>query len=129
MSGGRARRRDLPAARSQPGCSGDLLEPNQGKERTTGYAVVLPASRPLKPNEIEAHALVNGGEGGGDLFADGLAGTLATELGMSTVVVTLGESGCIAHAASVTGRYAAQKAVAVDTTGASDAFAAPSPRT
>ena len=76
------------------------------------------------PNEIEAHALLNSGEGGRTLAADGLASALADELQVPTVVVTLGESGCIAHAAGVTRRYSAQKTTAVDTTGASDAFTA-----
>jgi ribokinase len=78
----------------------------------------------LVPNEIEAHTLLNGGAGGGDLSVDGLAGTLAAELAVSTVVVTLGESGCVAHAAGATRRYPVQKTTAVDTTGASDAFTA-----
>ncbi len=56
--------------------------------------------------------------------ADGLASALADELRVPTVVVTLGESECIAHAAVVTRRYSAQKTVAVDTTDASDAFTA-----
>ena len=76
------------------------------------------------PNEIEAHALLNIGEGGRNVAADGLASALADELQVPAVVVTLGESGCIAHAAGVTRRYSAQQTVAVDTTGASDAFTA-----
>ena len=78
----------------------------------------------LVPNEIEARALLNDGEGGRDLPADDLAGALAAELRVPTVVVTLGESGWSSHAAGVTRRYPAQKTVAVDTTGASDAFTA-----
>ena len=78
----------------------------------------------LVPNEIEAQALLNSGEGGRNLAADGLADALADELRVPTVVVTLGESGCIAHTAGVTHRYSAQQTVAVDTTGASDAFTA-----
>jgi len=76
------------------------------------------------PNEIEAHALLNSGEGGRNVPAEGLGGALADELQVPTVVVTLGESRCIAHAAGVTRRYSAQQTVAVDTTGASDAFTA-----
>lgn len=43
---------------------------------------------------------------------------------MPTVVVTLGELGCVGHAGGVTRRYPAERTVAVDSTGASDAFTA-----
>jgi ribokinase len=75
----------------------------------------------LVPNEIEARTLLKRGH---DLFADELAGALAAELGVDTVVVTLGASGCVAHAGGVTRKYPAQKTEVVDTTGASDAFTA-----
>ena len=70
----------------------------------------------LVPNEIEARALLNGGH---DLSVDALAEALSRKLPVPTVVVTLGESGCVIHSAGVTRRYAAQKTVTVDTTGAS----------
>jgi ribokinase len=75
----------------------------------------------LVPNEEEARALLNGD---GDISADDLAGVLSRDLAVPTVVVTLGESGCIAHTAGVTHRYEAERTVAVDTTGAGDAFMA-----
>ena len=78
----------------------------------------------LVPNEVEARALLSDSPDGRDLPAGELADALATGLGVGTVVVTLGESGCVIHAAGVTRRYPAQKTEAVDTTGASDAFTA-----
>ena len=75
----------------------------------------------LVPNEEEARALL---DDRGDLPADDLAQALARDLAVPTVVVTLGESGCIAHAAGVTHTYAAEHAMAVDATGAGDAFMA-----
>jgi ribokinase len=78
----------------------------------------------LVPNEIEARALLNVGDDDSDPLAYDLAGALAGELGVPTVAVTLGESGCIAHAAGVTHHYPAHETVAVDATGASDAFTA-----
>jgi ribokinase len=78
----------------------------------------------LVPNETEARALLNDCRVGSDLPNDGLAEALASELAVPTVVVTLGESGCVIHAADVTRRYPGQKTEAVDTTGASDAFTA-----
>ena len=77
----------------------------------------------LVPNEAEARALL--GDGQADrAVADGLASALAARLDVSTVVVTLGEAGCVAYEAGVTRRYPAPKAETVDTTGASDAFTA-----
>jgi ribokinase len=78
----------------------------------------------LVPNESEARALLERGRAGHDLPADGLAGALASELGVPTVVVTLGESGCVAHTAGASREYPVQETVVVDTTGASDAFTA-----
>jgi ribokinase len=75
----------------------------------------------LVPNEEEARALLAGGE---DVLADELAQSLSCDLAVPTVVVTLGELGCVAHAAGVTRSYAAEQTVAVDTTGAGDAFMA-----
>lgn len=77
----------------------------------------------LVPNEIEARALL-AAEGAGELPADNLAGALADELDVPSVVVTLGASGCVAHAGGMSHRYPAHEIVAVDTTGASDAFTA-----
>ena len=78
----------------------------------------------LVPNETEARALLNNSQADRELPADELAGALAAELEVPTVVVTLGGSGCVAYAAGVTRRYSALRAAAVDTTGASDAFTA-----
>jgi ribokinase len=78
----------------------------------------------LVPNEVEARALLDTGQVGRDLSADGLVGALTASLGVPTAVVTLGESGCVIHTAGVTRRYPAQKAKVVDATGASDAFTA-----
>jgi ribokinase len=75
----------------------------------------------LVPNEIEARALL---DGSADLGADLLAGELSRKLSVPDVVVTLGESGCVAHADGMSRLYPAPRAVAVDTTGASDAFTA-----
>jgi len=76
----------------------------------------------LVPNEAEARALL--GDTQADPGADGLASTLAAELGVGAVVVTLGAAGCAAHTAGTTRHYPAPQAEAVDTTGASDAFTA-----
>jgi ribokinase len=73
------------------------------------------------PDEAEARALL---EGGDDFPADSLATLLAEALGIPTVVVTLGAAGCVAHADGAARRYPALEALAVDTTGASDAFTA-----
>lgn len=78
----------------------------------------------LVPNEAEARALLDARGVGRDLVPDGLAEALARELAVPTVVVTLGESGCVAHAARVARRYPAEKTAPVDSTGASDAFTA-----
>jgi ribokinase len=75
----------------------------------------------LVPNEIEARALLNGGD---DLAADLLAGELSRHLSVPAVVVTLGEAGCVVHVDGVSQLYPAPRAVPVDTTGASDAFTA-----
>lgn len=77
----------------------------------------------LVPNEAEARALLASGAAG-DLPAVDLAAALATDLGVPAVVVTLGASGCVSHAAGVSRQYPAPDVVAVDTTGASDAFTA-----
>src|SRR5215472_4922103 len=53
-----------------------------------------------------------------------LAGALAALLGVPRVVVTLAASGCVAWSANASHSYPAHEAVAVDTTGAGDAFAA-----
>lgn len=75
----------------------------------------------LVPNEFEARALLGGGR---DVPADSLADALSRNLAVPTVVVTLGESGCVCYADGATRRYPARKTTAVDTTGASDAFTA-----
>jgi len=77
----------------------------------------------LVPNEIEARALL-AARGASDLPTDSLAGALAAELGVPSVVVTLGALGCTTHAEGSSRRYPAHQTVAVDTTGASDAFTA-----
>jgi sugar/nucleoside kinase (ribokinase family) len=61
---------------------------------------------------------------GHDLLAGDLAATLSNELAVPTVVVTLGEEGCVAHCAGASTRYPVEKVAAADTTGASDAFTA-----
>jgi len=78
----------------------------------------------LLPNETEARAILESISSDRPHHADDLAAALATELAVPTVVVTLGESGCIAHSAGASRRYSAHQAASVDTTGASDAFAA-----
>ena len=75
----------------------------------------------LAPNENEARALL---AGAGDVPAERLADALASELGVPTVAVTLGAAGCVLHADGQSRRYPAHQAVAVDTTGAGDAFTA-----
>ena len=74
----------------------------------------------LVPNETEARVLLNGR----DLPTNELAQALAAGLGVPTVVVTLGASGCVIHAAGVTHQYPAPTTEAVNPTGASDAFTA-----
>src|ERR1022692_130183 len=76
------------------------------------------------PNETEARALLSADQTDRHLPAEELASALACELSVPSVVVTLGESGCVAHTAGVTRRYPAQRIEPVDTTGASDAFTA-----
>jgi len=75
----------------------------------------------LVPNENEARALL---ADSGDMPADHLASALSRELAVPTVAVTLGAAGCVLHTAGVSGHYPAHQAVAVDTTGAGDAFTA-----
>jgi ribokinase len=77
----------------------------------------------LVPNEAEARALLRGGRAG-DLPAGDLAGALADDLGVPNVVVTLGALGCVTHVDGVSQPYVASQILAVDTTGASDAFTA-----
>ena len=70
----------------------------------------------LVPNEAEARAILEGlGVSRQLVKIDDLASTLACELSVSLVIVTLGESGCAVHSHGVTRRYP---------TGASDAFTA-----
>ena len=77
----------------------------------------------LVPNESEARALLDGGQSG-HLAADDLAEAVAAELGVATVVVTLGESGCVTHAGGVGHRFPASRTKVVNVTGAGDAFMA-----
>ncbi len=77
----------------------------------------------LVPNEAEARALLEGGQADG-LAPDDLAEAVATELGIPVVVLTLGEVGCVTHAAGTSHRYPARRAAVVDATGAGDAFMA-----
>jgi ribokinase len=77
----------------------------------------------LVPNESEAHALA-ADRAGTEVLADGLAERLSVGLAVPTIVVTLGERGCSAHADGVTHRYPVEKVTAVDATGGSDAFTA-----
>jgi len=79
----------------------------------------------LVPNEAEARAILEGlGVSRQPLEKDDLASTLACELGVPLVIVTLGESGCTVHSHGVTRRYSAQQTAPVDTSGAGDAFTA-----
>jgi len=79
----------------------------------------------LVPNEAEARAILEGlGVIRQPLKIDDLASTLASELSVPLVIVTLGESGCTVHSHGVTRRYSAQQTAPVDTTGAGDAFTA-----
>jgi ribokinase len=75
----------------------------------------------LVPNEVEARALLDVGQ---DVPAGELAGAISRELGVQTVAVTLGGSGCVLHASGLSRHYPAHQVVAVDTTGAGDAFTA-----
>jgi ribokinase len=78
----------------------------------------------LVPNEGEAWAIFNDIGNADRKHADDPAQALSSELAVPTVVVTLGELGCVVHSAGETRRYPAHPATAVDTTGASDAFTA-----
>ena len=79
----------------------------------------------LVPNEAEARAILEGlGVSRQPVRIDDLASTLASELSVPLVIVTLGDSGCAVHSHGVTRRYSAQQTAPVDTTGASDAFTA-----
>ncbi len=69
-------------------------------------------------NEAEARALMNG-----DLAAGRLAEVLACQLGVPTVAVTLGGSGCVVCADGRSRHFSAPDVVP-DTTGAGDAFVA-----
>ena len=75
----------------------------------------------LVPNEAEARALLKVND---DPSADTLATLLSHSLGIPSVIVTLGAAGCVIHAGGAAHRYPAPEALAVDTTGASDAFTA-----
>jgi ribokinase len=77
----------------------------------------------LVSNEAEARALLSQ-DRSEELAAHLLAAELSAALGVSTVVVTLGAGGCVAHIAGVSRHYPAHEIVAVDTTGAGDAFVA-----
>src|ERR1022692_2295837 len=81
-------------------------------------------SVPTRSKPPEARALLSVGQTDRHLPAEELASALACELSVPFVVVTLGESGCVAHTAGVTRRYPIQRTEAVDSTGASDAFTA-----
>lgn len=74
----------------------------------------------LVPNELEARALACGR----DVPADQLASALSRDLAVPTVAVTLGAAGCVLHAAGESHHYPAHPVIAVDTTGAGDAFMA-----
>ncbi len=78
----------------------------------------------LLPNEAEARALVHGVDPEA-LAAEDLAAAVARTLAVPTVVVTLGGAGCVAHSAGTSRHYPAHRVTEViDSTGASDAFAA-----
>jgi ribokinase len=78
----------------------------------------------LVPNEAEGRIILTGIGNADSNRADDLAQELSSALAVPTVVVTLGESGCVAYSAGKTLRYPARPATPVDTTGASDAFTA-----
>ena len=78
----------------------------------------------LVPNEAEGRAILKGIGSADGVHIDDLAQALASELAVPTVVVTLGELGCVACSTGKTRRYPAHPATPVDTTGASDAFTA-----
>lgn len=78
----------------------------------------------LVPNEAEARALVHDEDHEARAPAD-LAAALARTLAVPTVVVTLGAAGCVAYSSGTSRHYAAHRvAEVIDSTGASDAFAA-----
>jgi ribokinase len=76
----------------------------------------------LVSNEAEARALITPGQQA--VPARQLAEVLSAELVVSTVVVTLGALGCVVYAERSSTLYPADEVIAVDTTGAGDAFAA-----
>jgi ribokinase len=76
----------------------------------------------LVPNEDEARALLTGPDV--ELPAAHLAAALDDRLHVPTIVVTVGESGCIVHTDGRSRQHLPPDVVAVDTTGASDAFIA-----
>lgn len=75
----------------------------------------------LVPNENEARVLLADGR---DVPAHQLAGALSHDLTVATVAVTLGAAGCVLHTAKESHHYPAHEVVAIDTTGAGDAFTA-----
>ena len=91
---------DRSAARSLPWDLVDVLVSNEAEART------------LLPSDQE------------DVPTRQLAGAVSEELGVSTAVVTLGASGCVAHSENTSRHYPAHEVTAVDTTGTGDAFAA-----
>jgi ribokinase len=111
------------AIRSARGCGARVFVQPAPRLANPAEAAAVPWGQVdvVMPNEIEARALLKAGH---DLPADELGSALAHELGVPVVVVTLGEAGCLVHEEGTSRRYPAQQAVAVDTTGAGDAFAA-----
>lgn len=93
---------------------------------TLGDAASIPWDQVdvLVPNETEGRAILKGIGNADRKRPDELARTLSSELDVPTVVVTLGESGCVACSAGRTRSHPAHPATPVDTTGASDAFIA-----
>ena len=93
--------------------------------RDAGAARRLPWSRVnvVAPNRTEARALL-AGAGAAGLPDDRLASAVAKQLGVDLVVVTLGADGCVIRGVDGYQRFPANEACPVDTTGASDAFAA-----
>lgn len=102
-----------------------FLQPAPPLADLSGYAIIpWNQVHVLVPNKTEALAILQGVGSDRTLQIDDLAAELAAELTAPAVVVTLGESGCIAYADGSSRRYPAHSAVPVDTTGASDAFVA-----
>ncbi|HVB41193.1 MAG TPA: PfkB family carbohydrate kinase [Streptosporangiaceae bacterium] len=91
-------------------------------DRATGRAMPWDRVDLLVPNEAEARALLDGRDS--EIPADRLAGALARQLSVPKIAVTLGASGCVFHAEGRDHAYPAPEIVAVDTTGAGDAFVA-----